>query len=194
MAITDFIKALTEARDRIASLNLEIGELEAKRHAIAMTPPHTDDIIAAYMRGLDTAVAEYERRLGWYLNAANVTKPYAADTVSKGEPRLLTVPPGRPGIGHEVLFHNSQLSSGGHPVDPAAITYFMRDVIAERIPGLVSKYVPGAEQGLRQADREAALREVDTKLGLLIDERDALLASLGHAREAAEPTKVQTLQ
>ena len=55
-----------------------------------------------------------------------------------------------------------------------AAVYFLRDVIASKIPSLVERLCPGANSGMKLADRAKALAEVNAALNRVWTERDGL--------------------
>jgi hypothetical protein len=59
-----------------------------------------------------------------------------------------------------------------------AAIYFMRDLIASKVPALVQRFCPDAERGMPQGDRERVLQETDRKLGELRQRREELIKAL----------------
>ncbi|MBU0931319.1 MAG: hypothetical protein KJ585_04870 [Alphaproteobacteria bacterium] len=197
MAISELINgladALAEVRAELTTVESELSRLENDRASIINAPPHTSDIIASFMRGLDKAAASFEERLAWNLNDRNATADQVADA-AKGAAQLLMVnaerPPempafGAPGRIRAGLFPPSALVGPNSVLDVAAVTYFLRDRIEAAIPGLVERFCPAASKGVPQAVREAALKEVDDKIIALKEKRDELVSNLAAARKAA---------
>jgi hypothetical protein len=196
MAITDLISgleaAMAETQDRLTIVVGQIGELEQERGAISIAPPHADDIIASYMRGLDSAVSSFEARLAWNLNDANVRDPGAAASVARGAAQLLMIHQQPPATSlhydpAKSLIPPSGLADRQSPLDAAALTYFLRDLIAAQIPGLVAKFCPTSKNGMKQAERARLLADVDRRLSELHKERDELQSHLQAARKAVRP-------
>ncbi|KAK0341160.1 hypothetical protein LTR94_027557, partial [Friedmanniomyces endolithicus] len=92
MAISDLISgigaAIAETREKLTVIDTEISKLNAERLRIVRAPPHADDIIAAYMRGLGNATSSFESRLAWNLNDRNAREPEAAADVQRGTGQL----------------------------------------------------------------------------------------------------------
>lgn len=65
--ISDFAGAVEAVRTALATVTQKIEALEADRRAIVNAPPHTDDIVALYMRGLDAGAADFKSQFGSYL-------------------------------------------------------------------------------------------------------------------------------
>lgn len=181
------LDALNSAREQLAGLNGDIAALEAKRAAIVQAPPHTDDMIQAFHRGLDAAASLFEHRLSDYLNDQNAIRPGAAEQTEAASPQLLTMPVLRAAPNETSLFLDGTLGFGGLPLDVAAVTFFLQDQIAAEIPVLVQRLCPAGEKGMRRADRVLALAAVDADLAVRRGERDELLSSLEAAQSAAAP-------
>lgn len=194
MVIADFIAALDATRAEYAKVDAQIEDAKAERYRIENAPPHADDIIQTLQRGLDEAGRSYRARLASHLSNANASSPRAVAAVQPfAGAQLLTVgKDGKrdllsPGIadkdGTTDLFP-PPLGAVGSVLDAAAVTYFLRDRIAEEIPRLVETMCPAARSGMRQADRVQALARVDTLLTDLTVERDRLGGEISAARAA----------
>ena len=197
MAISELISglagALAEVRAELTVVESDLSKLESERADIVNAPPHSSDIIAAFMRGLDQAAASFEERLAWNLNDRNATADQVAEA-TKGAAQLLMVNPERPPDGPAFgapgrlragLFPPSLLNGPHSVLDVAAVTYFLRDRIEAAIPELVDRFCPAARKGVPQAVREAALKDVDEKIAALKEKRDELVGNLAAARKAA---------
>ncbi|PHP17654.1 hypothetical protein CG471_21775 [Sphingobium sp. IP1] len=197
MAITDLISgigaAINETREKLTEIDTEISKLNAERLRIVQAPPHTDDIVAAYMRGLDAAKSSFESRLAWNLNDRNAREPEAAAQVERGTGQLVTIyqtPPMTGGLHSspsKSLLTNAGLGERQATVDAAALVYFLSDHIAAEIPKLVAKLCPSAKNGMRQEDRDRMLAEVDSRLAALKQEQAELQSHLEAARKAVRP-------
>ena len=181
MAVTDFIAALEETRSALAVANAEIDQLEAERQRITLLPPYTDEIVAVFMRGLNDVSGSFTRQLATRLNDTFVGEGSAAAAEPGRSAELLRLEPEK--LDREALLTRS-LKGDSPGLNAAALTYLLRDQIAAAIPDLVAKLCPAAMQGVRRADRDAALREVDGKLALARDRRDKLGAEIAAARAA----------
>lgn len=196
MAITDLLdglaSAMVETKKKLGEVNAVISELEGERNRIVRASPHTDDLVAAFMRGLKKASESFERRLGWHLNSMNLADGDAAATVQRSAGQFLmlkgaapTAPLGKSGQ----LFPHSGLAEHQADIDVAAVTYFLRDKIAEEIPALIEKVCPSAKSGMKQADRVRALQEVDAKLAEQNAERERLTSEINAAIKAVSPAR-----
>lgn len=197
MAISDLISgigaAIAETREKLTVIDTEISKLNAERLRIVRAPPHADDIIAAYMRGLGNATSSFESRLAWNLNDRNAREPEAAADVQRGTGQLVTIhqtPPMTGGLHSspsKSLLTNAGLGEHQAAVDAAALVYFLRDRIAAEIPKLVAKLCPTAKNGMRQEDRANALADVDDRLAALKQEQAELQSHLEAASKAVRP-------
>ncbi|MGB7373578.1 hypothetical protein [Pontixanthobacter sp.] len=174
--------AISKARARLDEVNQRISELETDQHNILLTPPHTDDIVAAFKRGLTDAGQDFERRLAWYLNDENATGVNASNALNDKTAHLLSVAKLKPSW--KSLIPPSKLGIDAPNLDFAAITYFLRDQIAAEIPSLVAKLCPAADGGLKSDEREKLLSELSEKLKAMHAERDELTRTLDAARIA----------
>lgn len=197
MAISELINGLADAlagvRAELTTVEGELSKLRNDRAGIVNAPPHSSDIVAAFMRGLDQAASSFEERLAWNLNDRNAKADQVAEA-TKGAAQLLMIngerPPegpnfGAPGRLRAGLFPPSVLTGPNSVLDVAAVTYFLRDRIEAAIPGLVERFCPGASKGVPQAVREAALKEIDGKIAELEEKRDELVSNIAAARKAA---------
>lgn len=187
MALNDiidgFATAIAETRARLEEVNAEIARLTFERTKLAKLPPHTDEVIEAFRRGLDAASENYEQRLKRFFTMDRMNSSCSADVVNQSSAQLL-------GIGHEEL-----TPKGGLPAlrfndrdpaaDPAALTYFLRDVIADQLPALVAKIYPSGQTNKTRVERQQALAELDAEVAALSKERDELGEQLDAATRAA---------
>lgn len=189
MAFNDLICNLSEAvetaRKSLAEVTRTIDQLEQERRSVIQAPPHTSDIVASYMRGLDRAAEAFMERIGSYLNKSNVTHPAAAEMVQRTGGQFLTVeqqPPAQKIDGTPTLF--PPIIGGALPAElnAAAVTFFLRDRIAEKIPELIERLCPEAARGLPAAEREAALNRIDAELSEFKAARSELMANIDAAR------------
>lgn len=198
MAITDLITglagALAKTRAELAQVDGEISQLQHERQSTELAPPHTDDIVAALKRGLSAATRSFEDRLAWNLNDANAKNADAAKAV-KGTAQLLMINAERPASGTTLhgpvgavrggLFPVSGLGAQQGVLDAAALTYFLRDRIEAEIPALVKKLCPSAEKGMKQADRDGIIRDLDLRIVALKERRTELMGHISHARKVS---------
>ncbi len=197
MAINDLISglagALAEVRAELVKVDQEITDLSHQRQTVIIAPPHTDDIVASLKRGLAVAAQSYEERLAWNLNDANATSAGAAQSV-KGSAQLLMINAERPAPGPTIhgpvgaikggLFPVSSLAERQGVLDVAAVTYFLRDRIEAEIPALVKKLCPASQKGMRQSDRDAAIKDLSAQITALKEKRVELASNIAQARKA----------
>jgi len=183
-ALAEFTGAIDAAYADLNEVVSKISELEARRAGIVRTAPHTDDIVAVFLRGLAAASANAERHLKSYLEA-NFGGADSAASVSNGRAsNLLQVP------AHTLSAQERQdrllQGKGSEPLETNVeiLTYLLRDQIADEIPALVAKIFPQGSRGMKAADRTAALAEMDAELSELVAKRDELSAELHAARSA----------
>lgn len=179
--IADFQSKFEAAKAELTSVNANIEALECRRREIERAAPHTDDIVAVFRRGQKEAEEYFSRTFASYLNETFCGSDAAARaTVRSREDILrLKVHDQSPGA----------LVKGPTRVElpdfnTAVLALLLGDEIAKRIPGLIDQLCPGARAGMKQADRQAALQEIDTELSRLRAEAEALQADLGAARKA----------
>lgn len=183
-AIFDFAGALAVARTNLADVNAKIAGLEEERRSVERAKPHTDDIVEAFMRGLKSAKGEFERQFKSRLASSFVTADDAANTVKRTPFDLMRLEENRPD-GPTVAARSARGEPA--PLNLFVLTYFLREQIAAEIPALVARLCPAAGDGMKDADRQHALKQLDQELEILRAERDALLADIQAAREAVRP-------
>lgn len=174
--------ALDDAKATLARMNGEIEELEIERSRIVQAPPHADDIAAVFQRGLEAANRGYLTRLGTHLNNRNWFSERGAAYVATSPAAGLLATATRPDP-------DALTPGGAGPNEPAvldigAVTYFLRDQIAAEIPALVERLCPAAKGGMKQADRSAALRDIDARLAPMREARDKAQADVALATRA----------
>lgn len=179
--ISDFAGAIDAVRDKLSKSTAEIDAVKGKRHAVVNAAPHTDDIVAVFMRGLLNEVESFRHQLGTHLantyagdgSAAKVEAGRAATLL-----RLDASPPPK---------DFTQRREGPAPLNLSVLAFLLRERIEAEIPALVHTLCPAARDGMKAADRAAALKEIDGELARLDAEREALLADLAAARAAVMP-------
>lgn len=182
-AITDFTDVLERAKLELAGVNGGIDVLLQEKARIERAPPHTDDIVATFMRGLAGTADDFTRQLKSHLAETYLgSDGAAASAASEGRSaHLLTVEAHKPD--REALLTRS-LRSEPAALNQAALTYLLRESIKAEIPALVDRLCPAARNGMKRADRVAALNKVEGELAVLNEEARALEASLQAARAA----------
>ena len=197
MAISDLTAAmataLAETKDKLRELDAAISTLEGERFRLLQTMPHTDDLVATFMRGLVKASESFEQRLGWYLNSETLKHGAAAAEAQNTAGQFLMLGAKRPErqLGQGIqLFPHSGLGAHQADIDVAAVTYFLRDKIADEIPAIIEKLCPLAKSGIKQADRERALLDLDGNLAELHAEREGLVSEINAAIKAVSPARL----
>lgn len=181
--IANLTDAMDATRDEIASINARIETVEAERQRIEQAPPHSSDIVAAFMDGLDAQATAFRAQLASNLAATFVNAEDAVAASTKAA-NLLTIEANKPTVD---TLRTRVMSGTVAPLNMAALAYLLRDRIADELPDLVDKLCPLSRQGMKRLDREAALAEVDATLGHLRASRDAMQADLHSARLAIMP-------
>jgi hypothetical protein len=180
--IADFKGALDDARHELALANAKVDELKVERARVSAEPPHTDDIVAAFMRGLRQASNDFAAQLQFYLNDANATAQSAAASAAKSAAQLLTTERQKPD--HETLFPPSALMRPEVGLSTAALTYFLRDKLEAEIPVLVDRFCPAARAGMKFSDRQRLLGDLDAEIAEMEKKAKALYADIAAARAA----------
>lgn len=179
--IASLTNAMEATRTEVAGIDAQIEAAEQERQRVNRAPPHATDIARAFMRGLERQAIEFRSQLASSLAETFVAAENAAQA-STAPAHLLTVEPHQPSM--ETL-RTRTMSGEAAPLNMAALTYLLRDRIAEDLPELIDKLCPQARGGMKQSDREAALAALDGKLAELRAARDAMQADLNAARQAA---------
>ena len=191
MSLSEITSGLAAAMDETkAKLNDVKAQIDAKKHdliRVNQASPHTDDIVAAFERGLANSAASFEQRLGWFLNAHSLRTPEAAGQVQRAQASVLMVGSAKPNPDRPALFPHSGLGEHQRDIDVAAVTYFLRDKIAAELPALVRKLCPGSDSGIRQAERVAKARAIEAELATLEAERQRLTDEINKAIMAVGP-------
>lgn len=176
-----FEAAQEAAKVKAQAISSEISALENNRLAVLRTAPHTDDIVAVFMRGLDQSTGEFERGFASHLkavyggdDAAEAASPRRFAGILRMEPDKLT----------DAQLQDRALRREKPAINDTVIAYFLRDKIAAEIPALVEKLFPASRNGMKEADRAQALAALDTKISALRAERDAIVAEMAAARQA----------
>lgn len=185
--VADFAGAFSAARADLAALDTKIGQLNQQRAEIAQTPPHTDDIVAMFMRGLDATGADFKVQFAAHLSSNYLGSNTAAAVEPNRRSDILRLEASKPSL--QELQDRSLTTRNPRKVElnGAVIAYFLRDRIADEIPGLVEQLCPGADKGMKAQDRQQALADIDLQLEALRADRDAIQADLDAARKAVFP-------
>jgi hypothetical protein len=180
-AISDIAGAVETVREEIGKVVAEIDAARQKRDAIQHAAPHTDDIVALFMRGLDNEGLEFKRQLSAHLGSRFVGDGSADRVRPAARGHLLRLDAGPPAQSF------TQAKPGPAPLNMSALAYLLRDRIKAELPALVDSLCPASRNGMKAADRAAALAEVDAEIERLTARKDALSADLAAARAAVFP-------
>ncbi|EQB31508.1 hypothetical protein [Sphingobium ummariense] len=186
--IDGFASALAATKNQLAQVTGEIEQAKAERNKIEWAPVHTEEIVAAFERGLVNAEASFLGRMSWFLSDREMREPGAAEKVGNAQPSLLMIGGMPPAADRGAILPFSALGKDQREIDVAAVTYFMRDIIRAQLPAMVERIWPAAKHGMKKMDRMAKLREVDSKLRKLEAEatrlKDEINAAIGAVRPA----------
>lgn len=178
--IADLAGALDAARAQLTDVLARIEALQVERRLVVQARPHTDDIVAVFTRGLASASSDFERQFATHLSATFGGDEGAAAASKARYANLLRL---EGQADRETRLNALKAKGGWQPeLNIEALTYFLRDQIAAEIPALVDKLCPAARNGMKAADRERALQDIDAKLATLSEERDMIQADLAAAR------------
>ncbi|WP_242414709.1 hypothetical protein [Sphingomonas panni] len=183
MSLENLVAAISEARDRLSGLEREIAVRRQMIVQIEHRPPHTDDIIASFRRGLAQAEALFLKQLSWSLNDRAATANGAQQAVRDYSPHLLT--PHSTNPGYDSLLPPSVMDWTAPPPGIAALLYFLRDKIDEEIPVLVDRMCPIARKGMKHADRVAEIGTLQAEIAVLDTEASELRDKLSLASAEA---------
>lgn len=185
--IDGFASALAETKNKLAQVQGEIAIAKGERNKIEWASPHTDDIVAAFERGLSHAQQSFETRMQWYLGSACRDVQDAAGMVGRAPASLLMVGGKPPESGVQSVLPWMGLGEHQKEIDVAAVTYFLSPVIRANLPELVERIYPHAKRGLKQSERTAKLHEIDRKLIKLEAEAERLKNEINAAVGAVRP-------
>lgn len=178
--IADFKGALDAARAEFAQVEERISILDVERRRIVETQPHTEDIAAVFLRGVAKAAADFESQLRAHLGATYVGRENASAADGKRAASILRVQAAATGPATQTDADRARAD-----FNAAALVYFLRDKIAAEIPALVERLCPAAHKGMKLADRNRALGEIDAQLDELRTTREALISDITAARAAS---------
>ncbi|WP_374410639.1 hypothetical protein [Novosphingobium colocasiae] len=187
-SVAEFSAALDAARAELADVAGQISKLEQERSKIEAAQPHTEDIVAVFQNGLDEVKSGFEQQFRSVLNASFVKGANgnnfgdAARAARPGSRRnVLAVAPAK-----DQRFDRDIIAKDGFPqLNVTALVYFLRGKIADELPDIIDRLCPDARHGMKAADREKAIAEIDGKLSELREKHNALQLDLNAARQAA---------
>ena len=140
-AIAEFTGALDAARAELAEVNAKIAALEAERQRVANAQPHTDDIVAVFMRGLQSTAGDFERQFALRLSSTFVGDGSAAAAGIQRSLNILRLEAQAPD--QQTALTRSLKGNPPPDLNVAVLAYFLRDQIAAEIPMLGRKLING---------------------------------------------------
>jgi hypothetical protein len=182
-ALEAVTNALDATRAQLASVNAEIDRKTIDRAAIERKQPHTDDIVAVFLRGIDVAAQDFEAHLEAELTARFVGNDGKAAAAVDEKKASSIVRLEQAQLSREAKVTRA-MTSGTADINASVLTYLLRDKIAEEIPSLVERLCPASRNGIKSVDRMIALQEIDDRIAELTEERDALQSNLQAAMQA----------
>ena len=181
-AVADFAAALDAANAELREVNSRISALETKRQTVERAPPHTDDIVAVFTRGLRDAERDFEAQFASHLKtnftgsdgkAAKAAAPNRSADILRLEADDL-----------KAQERTDRAIRGTVPdLNGTVLAYLLRDQIGAIITTQIEKLCPYAAKGMKAADRERELREIDAQLAVLKDKARSLLSEINEARK-----------
>ena len=180
--VSDFRQLIEDKRAKLAGVDASIDRLKYDRMTVLAASPHTSDIALIFQRGLRTAASAFERQLADRLSDTYTGKAGAERVNQKAAHDLLALPSVK--LDTEAQQTRAMRGLPISDLNVAALAYFLRDRIDAEIPALIDRLCPEARNGMRQADRDKALSDIDAQIATLSAESAALTADLGAARAA----------
>jgi hypothetical protein len=183
MALNDILAALRGAPTTIRELDKQLAKAYAERTALRNAPPHTDDIVDWFTRGLDAASTDALGRLTrWHLNK-DALGSWSGETFSNNPgPSILALTQVAPN-------HTTPAPTGSTP-DLAMLTHLLRPVIEPQLRKLVADACGSAfDGGLRASDRVAKLAKVEKRIADLEAQRREWVEGLEEARRHVAGTE-----
>lgn len=183
-AVTDFASAIDNVRAELASVNTKIDKLKSDRQKVEFAKPHTDDIVAAFLRQSKHAEGVVKEALASRLKETFFRSNNAAKAVDGIGFDLLRLEANEPSLQTRIdrADRNEKVD-----VSTEMLTLLLADKIHEAIPAWVDGLLPEARDGMKSADRKAALAEIDRQLAELHARREELLNHIQAGREAILP-------
>lgn len=178
----EFLSNLRSVRNTVGAIDKKLTTLRAERAAVAASPPHTSDIQAWALRGLDNASESFLGRLRrWHFNDEALAVWSGETLDAHAGAQLLAVSPTVPS--HKCPAPGGQDSIGA---DFAAVTHFLRPAIEAALPKLIEESFPGSRNGMKGSDRRAKLERLDKAIAALEAERASLADALKDAQKAID--------
>jgi hypothetical protein len=179
----EIFSVLRSAKNTVGAIDSKLAKLRTERAEVAAAPPHTDDLKAWALRGLDNASSSYIERLKrWHFND-DALKAWSGESLDgHSGPQMLGVTLTVP--------HGSGPAPGGPfgdmTVDVAALTHFLRPAIEAQLPKLIEESFPGARKGTRSSERRSKLEKIDRQIAALEAERGEWTDALKDAQKAID--------
>lgn len=184
-AVTQFAGVMDTLRNKLADVSAQIDSAKQERQVVVTAKPHTSDIVAAFQRGLKAQEQLFETQMRSFLASNFVSAddaPQAAQARAQDILKLPITKPGEPQV--DMRHQNGRNPNAPIELNPSVIAYMLRDRLAEELPAIVDKLCPEAREGLKSAERNRQLAELDERLKQLQLEYDGVSADLAEARKA----------
>lgn len=173
------LNSVLEARkSELQQVGARIQELEAEKQNVESAPPHTDDIVGAFARGVDANAAEFGRQFSAQLNAVYTGVGSAGAVGGQAAPNILTIEGRKPSIEEA---RDRTMRKETLPLNMAALVYLLAPRIKEELPALVAKLCPDAAKGMKGSERAAMLLAINRELATLREKHATLSAELNQA-------------
>lgn len=195
--LASFRDAFESAKSDLRRVNKRIEELAGEEQRIRFAPPHRDEIIACFQRGLREAELTFRKQLGRHLNDRNANG--SAENVVHGSAQLALSPVGRETerafglepdddpIRSRTFLPQSNIHDPAASLSAAAIIYFLKDRIAEAIPALVDQLCPASVGAMPHDERMAEISRIAEETNTLSAERARLQAAIHEFRQIVSP-------
>ncbi len=174
--LSDFTKAVEAVRAELKEVDSQISELEMEANRIKRRPPHTDDIVSVFQRGVRSISGSFESKFRTHLKG-KYTGEGSSNNVGGGA-NILKLDFDRADPRGGVIYQQ-----GVAELNVEILTYFLGGAIEKEIPALVERLCPEAARGMKSADRSRELCEIDAKLSELKGRRAALQDDLQAAQK-----------
>lgn len=162
----------------LRGVNAAIERIERERAALTAAIPHTDDLVAWLAANIDQHAEYFTERMGSYLNDERLTaRGWPEVEATRGGFPVFKVPDVQASSEGRVLAPTeSRTGFQSDPLNARALVALLAPVLKEQLRPLVLRLAPASARGIRKADRERQLREMDERLTDLYKQRDELHA------------------
>lgn len=162
----------------LRSCNEAIARIEKERAALTAAIPHTDDLVAWLGANIDQHAEYFTERMAAYLSDERLAKRgWPEVEAMRGGFPVFKVPDVPASSEGKVLAPTeSRAGFQSDPLNARALVALLAPVLKEQLRPLVLRLMPSSARGIRKADRDRQLREIDERLEALYKQRDELHA------------------